>query len=385
MVQRQVPKPAEVFELMQFKKPELNGRKRRLDAALTIADLRAIAKRRTPKARVRLHRRRGRGRAVAGPRPPGVRGHRVPPVDPAPRARRRHGREVLGGPSALPFGIAPTGFTRLMQTEGETRRRRRGGGRRHPVHPVDARHDLDRGRQGGEPARAQLVPALRDARPRDLVRAGAPRRRGRVRHAVVHRRHPGRRRAAARQAQRLLDPAAADPRHDHQRDPAAVVVVRLPHDPEARVRVALVDRRHRRRAARRRDGPDDQLRRPRRSSARSGPARSSSRACRTSRTRSASPTAGVDGIVLSNHGGRQLDRAPIPFHLLPHVVREVGNGHRGAGRHRHHERRRHRGVDRARREVHAHRPRLPLRPHGRRAAGRRPDDRDPARPRSSAR
>jgi L-lactate dehydrogenase (cytochrome) len=27
--------------------------------------------------------------------------------------------EVLGGLSALPFGIAPTGFTRLMQTEGE--------------------------------------------------------------------------------------------------------------------------------------------------------------------------------------------------------------------------------------------------------------------------
>jgi L-lactate dehydrogenase (cytochrome) len=33
---------------------------------------------------------------------------------------------------------------------------------------------------------------------------------------------------------------------------------------------------------------------------------------------------GVDGIILSNHGGRQLDRAPIPFHLLPTVVREVG-------------------------------------------------------------
>jgi len=33
---------------------------------------------------------------------------------------------------------------------------------------------------------------------------------------------------------------------------------------------------------------------------------------------------GVDGIVLSNHGGRQLDRAPVPFHLLPAVVREVG-------------------------------------------------------------
>jgi L-lactate dehydrogenase (cytochrome) len=34
---------------------------------------------------------------------------------------------------------------------------------------------------------------------------------------------------------------------------------------------------------------------------------------------------GIDGIVLSNHGGRQLDRAPIPFHLLPQVVEEVGS------------------------------------------------------------
>jgi isopentenyl diphosphate isomerase/L-lactate dehydrogenase-like FMN-dependent dehydrogenase len=33
---------------------------------------------------------------------------------------------------------------------------------------------------------------------------------------------------------------------------------------------------------------------------------------------------GVDAITLSNHGGRQLDRAPIPFHLLPPIVREVG-------------------------------------------------------------
>jgi L-lactate dehydrogenase (cytochrome) len=33
---------------------------------------------------------------------------------------------------------------------------------------------------------------------------------------------------------------------------------------------------------------------------------------------------GVDGVLLTNHGGRQLDRAPIPFHLLPAVVAEVG-------------------------------------------------------------
>ncbi|HLR27053.1 MAG TPA: alpha-hydroxy acid oxidase, partial [Ruania sp.] len=35
---------------------------------------------------------------------------------------------------------------------------------------------------------------------------------------------------------------------------------------------------------------------------------------------------GVDGIVLSNHGGRQLDRAPIPFHMLPHVAKELSGG-----------------------------------------------------------
>ena len=32
----------------------------------------------------------------------------------------------------------------------------------------------------------------------------------------------------------------------------------------------------------------------------------------------------VDGILLSNHGARQLDRAPVPFHLLPAVARELG-------------------------------------------------------------
>ena len=46
---------------------------------------------------------------------------------------------------------------------------------------------------------------------------------------------------------------------------------------------------------------------------------------RTSPTRKRLADLGVDAIILSNHGGRQLDRAPIPFHLLPEVVREVGD------------------------------------------------------------
>jgi L-lactate dehydrogenase (cytochrome) len=35
--------------------------------------------------------------------------------------------------------------------------------------------------------------------------------------------------------------------------------------------------------------------------------------------------AGADAVVLSNHGGRQLDRAPIPLRLLPEVVAKVGD------------------------------------------------------------
>lgn len=34
---------------------------------------------------------------------------------------------------------------------------------------------------------------------------------------------------------------------------------------------------------------------------------------------------GVDGLVISNHGGRQLDRAPVPLELLPSVVDAVGD------------------------------------------------------------
>ena len=35
--------------------------------------------------------------------------------------------------------------------------------------------------------------------------------------------------------------------------------------------------------------------------------------------------AGVDGLVISNHGGRQLDAAPHPLHQLPHIRAVVGN------------------------------------------------------------
>jgi L-lactate dehydrogenase (cytochrome) len=35
--------------------------------------------------------------------------------------------------------------------------------------------------------------------------------------------------------------------------------------------------------------------------------------------------AGADAIVISNHGGRQLDRAPTPLEQLPAIAAAVGN------------------------------------------------------------
>jgi L-lactate dehydrogenase (cytochrome) len=35
--------------------------------------------------------------------------------------------------------------------------------------------------------------------------------------------------------------------------------------------------------------------------------------------------AGADAIVISNHGGRQLDRAPTPLEQLPKIVDAVGD------------------------------------------------------------
>ena len=49
-MKRQVPKAHDLAPLLKFKKPVLSPRERRLAKALTIEDLRRIAKRRTPKA-----------------------------------------------------------------------------------------------------------------------------------------------------------------------------------------------------------------------------------------------------------------------------------------------------------------------------------------------
>jgi len=49
-MKRQVPKARDLSPLLKFKRPVLSPRQRRLATALTIEDLRRVAKRRTPKA-----------------------------------------------------------------------------------------------------------------------------------------------------------------------------------------------------------------------------------------------------------------------------------------------------------------------------------------------
>lgn len=120
MPQRQFPKPEEIFELMQFKKPELDAKKRRLDAALTIEDLRAIAKRRTPRAAFDYTDGAAEGEISLKRARQAFRDVEFHPSILKNVSALDTSTTVFGGPSALPFGIGPTGFARLMHTEGET-------------------------------------------------------------------------------------------------------------------------------------------------------------------------------------------------------------------------------------------------------------------------
>ena len=118
-IQRKFPNPKDLAQLMRFKAPSLNFKQKRLDSALTIYDLREIAKRRTPTApfdytdgsadqEISLARAR----------------QAFEDIEFQPRILRDVSdvdlsSTVLGKKVAMPFAIAPTGFTRMMHTEGE--------------------------------------------------------------------------------------------------------------------------------------------------------------------------------------------------------------------------------------------------------------------------
>ena len=119
MVQRQFPRPTEILDLMKFKKPELNGKKRRLDGALTIYDLQRIAKRRTPRAAFDYTDGSAEGELSLSRARQAFEDIEFHPSILRDVSMVDTRAQIFGGESAMPFGIAPTGFTRLMQTEGE--------------------------------------------------------------------------------------------------------------------------------------------------------------------------------------------------------------------------------------------------------------------------
>ena len=116
---RRFPRPRDFVPLLRFRRPVLSPTQRRLERALTIWDLRKVAKRRTPRAAfdytdgaadAELSLARARQAFCDITFHPAIL-RDVSVVDTSV--------EVLGARSALPFGIAPTGFTRMMQSEGE--------------------------------------------------------------------------------------------------------------------------------------------------------------------------------------------------------------------------------------------------------------------------
>lgn len=116
---RRLPRVSEVAPLLRFKRPQFNALRRRLERAHTIEDLRIAARRRVPRsvfdyvdgaAEHEISIRRARDAFDS--------------VEFHPRVLRdvssiTTSADVLGTPSALPLVLAPTGFTRMMNHEGE--------------------------------------------------------------------------------------------------------------------------------------------------------------------------------------------------------------------------------------------------------------------------
>jgi L-lactate dehydrogenase (cytochrome) len=323
MVKRQFPQPDEIFELMKFKRPELDAKKRRLDAALTIYDLRTIARRRTPKAAFDYTDGAAEGElSLARAR------QAFEDIEFHPRILRDvsaidTSSTIFGGPSALPFGIAPTGFTRLMQTEGEI--------------------------AGADAAGAAGIPfclSTLGTTSIEDVRVANPAGRNWFQLYVMRDREVSyelTRRAAKAGFDTLfftVDAPVGGARLRDKRNGFSIppqltlgtIVNAIPRpwwwydflttpklefaslsstggtvgellDAAMDPTISFADLKVIRDL---------------------WPGKIAIKGVQSLADAQQLAGLGVDGIVLSNHGGRQLDRAPVPFHLLPDVVREVG-------------------------------------------------------------
>ena len=378
---RRLPRPRELAPLVRFKRPTLDPKRRRLEAALTIDDLRRIAKRRTPRAAFDYTEGGGRGRDLdrAGRARRSATSSSTRGSCATSRRSTRAGTCSAGGPSC-PFGIAPTGFTRLMHTEGEEAGAAAAAAAGIPfaLSTMGTTSIEDVAAAGGPNGRHWFQLYMWKDRDRSMAlveRAAA----GRLRHPARHRRRAGGRRPAARHAQRHDDPAHAHAPDGPQRDPPPGAGGST-SSPPSRCRFASLDR-WSGTVAELLDtmfDPTVDYRRPGLDQASSGRASSSSRACRRSRTPSGWSTSGstpsrCPTTAAASSTGRRCRSTCCPRSCARWVgtPRCTSTPASVGGRHRR------RGG--ARRPVHHDRPRLPLRPDGRRSRGRRPRHRDPAR------
>lgn len=322
-IKRQFPHPSELFEQVSLKKPEFNPTTRRLAAALTIEDLRKIAKRRTPRAafdytdgaaddEISMDRARQAFSDIEF-HPSILRD--VSHVDTS--------TTIFGGPSALPFGIAPTGFTRLMQTEGEVA----GAGAAGAAGIPFSLSTLG----------TTSIEGVKDANPRgrNWFQLYVMKDRS-ISYALVQR-------AAAAGFDTLfftVDAPVAGARLRDKRNGFSIPpVLTLPTVLNAIPRPAwwinflttpklefaslsstggtvgeLLD-----------SAMDPSISFDDLDEIRAlWPGKLVVKGVQNVEDAKRLIDLGVDGLVLSNHGGRQLDRAPVPFRLLPEVVREVG-------------------------------------------------------------
>ncbi|SKA79700.1 L-lactate dehydrogenase (cytochrome) [Agreia bicolorata] len=324
MVERRFPNPKELLPLMQFKKPEFDGKKRRLQGALTIDDLRTIAKRRTPKAAFDYTDGSAEGELSLKRARQAFQDIEFHPSILRDVSRLDTTTNILGSTSTMPFGIAPTGFTRLMQTEGEI--------------------------AGAGAAAAAGIPftlSTLGTSSIEAVKAANPTGRNWFQLYVMRQREISYglvERAAAAGFDTLMftvdTPIAGarlrDKRNGFSIPPqltAGTIINAIPRpwwwydflttpplefaslsstggtvgelldsamDPSINFEDLEIIRGM-------------------------WPGKIVIKGVQNLEDSKRLAELGVDGILLSNHGGRQLDRAPIPFHLLPDVAREVGS------------------------------------------------------------
>jgi L-lactate dehydrogenase (cytochrome) len=118
-VQRRLPRLSEVRELLQFRAPVLDPVKRRLENALTIEDLRRIGRRTTPRAVFDYVDGAADAEVTASRNLQAFRDAVFVPENLHPVADPDLSTELLGERIAFPLVFAPTGYTRMMHHEGE--------------------------------------------------------------------------------------------------------------------------------------------------------------------------------------------------------------------------------------------------------------------------